>query len=830
MSIVFNNVAPTSGIENEGLGAISVAWFDFNADGLLDLWTAPHGFNSEIEEQNPKLYLNQGDGTFDEIVETVFADKFYGDNHGSAWIDFDNDGDSDLFITNGGAGGTGEGPNKLFVNEGGILEDRALDLNIDFGLGRGRTSLWFDGNKDGLLDVVQINADRPDEQAPSTFWQQTSEGFVNANDTVGFEATEGAVTAQVADLFGDGTQDLLVFADDTSPVKVYDTSTPVWNDITASLPQISDVRDVAIADFNNDGIQDIFLTRVDESVAQVNSNIAVAQKTAFARLIAKQEAPEVGISWLSEGEMTFDSSTGWALNNWEGSQVPESQIFLGSQGVNPSSTKFTLSADDPEVRGKFSLTEDSPPGLYISYDPTTQTWEAVNYNTNYSSLNLLVESSEPLTDVTSVGFVQPDIAGLGGLSPVLLVYDPETGEYLEQTEVAGLSDPTSSRSVVSGDFDNDGDVDLYLESSTAYYSLPSILYDNQGDGTFVPVTNAGGAEIEFLGPRYEDFDIGINIATGDYDRDGFLDIFSGSSTVHTSDGSHSLGTSNYLFRNQGNDNNWLQIDLQGVQSNRDGIGTKVFATAGGITQLRENSGGMHRIAQDQPWLHFGLGENERVDLRIEWESGAVSELPNITTNQLLEIFENSGSNGDDLLIGSLKNDSLYGFDGNDNLQGKKGNDTIHGGAGRDLLYGDNGSDILRGNQNNDTIDGGAERDLLYGGNGSDILFGNIDNDILFGGAGRDTLSGGAGNDILEGNDGEDIFVVAVNEGTDYISDFQLGEDRIVLAEELTFTELTFSGEDILLETETLATLNISAESLTEADFISTEVAMGGETS
>ena len=901
MSIVFNNVVQTSGIDNEELGAISVAWMDFNADGLLDLWTAPHGFNSEIEEKNPKLYLNQGDGTFDEIAETVFADKFYGDNHGSAWIDFDNDGDSDLFITNGGAAGVGEGPNKLFVNEGGILEDRAIELNIDFSLGRGRTSLWFDGNKDGLLDVVQINADRPDGQAPSTFWQQTSKGFVNANDTVGFEVPESAVTAQIADLFGDGSQDLLVFSDDTSPVKVYDTSSPVWNDITASLPQISDVRDVAIADFNNDGVQDIFLTRVKESVAQVNSNIAIAKKTAFARLTAQQGNPEAGISWQSDGEITIDSSTGWTLNKWEGSQVPESQIFLGSQGINPSTSKFTLSTDDPAVWGKFSLTENSPSGLYISYDRGNRTWEAINYNTGYGSLNLLVESSEPLSNVETVGFVQPDLAGLGGLSPVLLVYDPETGEYLEQTEVAGLSDPTSSRSVVSGDFDNDGDVDLFLESSTAYYTLPSILYDNQGDGTFIPVTDAGGAQIEFFGPRYEDFDIGINVATGDYDGDGFLDIFSGSSTVHRSDGTHSLGTPNYLFRNQGNDNNWLQIDLQGTESNRDGIGAKVFVTAGGVTQLRENSGGMHRIAQDQPLLHFGLGENEQVDLlRIEWPSGAVRELSNITANQTLEIIEDEETNNNELLIDSPENkilydfdsiniqgtgedtlygdngndvlrgdrydntihgvageDTLYGDNGNDVLRGNQDNDTIHGGAGEDTLYGDNGNDVLRGNQDDDTIHGvagrdtlygglgndrlmgnqdndllfgGAGDDSLYGGLGSDRIFGNIDNDLLFGGVGDDTLSGGKGNDVLVGNEGKDIFVMAVNEGTDKIFDFQLGEDRFALAEELSFTELTFSGNDILFGNETLATLNISAESLTLADFMNTEVAIEAETS
>ena len=813
MSILFENVTSSSGIEWNGeLGSISVNWLDFNADGLLDLWLVPHGFNSGIVARQPKLYLNQGDGTFSEIAETVFAENFFGDNHGAVWIDFDNDGDSDLFITNGGAGGTGEGPNKLFVNQASILRDRAIELNIDFGLGRGRTSLWFDSDRDGLLDVVQINKARPDGQAPSTFWQQTANGFVNANEIVGFDVTDSAVTAQIADLFGNGTQDLLVFADDSSPVKVYETTTSNWNDLTASLPQISQVRDVAIADFNNDGVQDIFLTRVNEPIAQaVNSNFAVAQKTAFARLITTQEVPEVGISWQTNGTIFFDNSTSWTLDKPTGSEVPSSQIFLGSQGINPSTSNFTLSASDPRVEGIFSLTDESAPGLYIGYNSTTQTWEAVSFKTSYGSSNLLIESTEPLIDVTPVGFAQPELAGLGGLPPVLLVYDPETEAYVEQTEIAGLEAPTSSRSVVSGDFDNDGDVDLYLESSTVYYSLPSILYDNQGDGTFVPVTDAGGAQIEFLGPRHEDFNIGINLATGDYNRDGFLDIFAGASTVESNDGSEALGTPYSLFRNQGNDNNWLQIDLQGVQTNRDGIGTKVFATTTELTQLRENSGGTHRIGQNQPWLHFGLGENEQVDLlRVEWLSGVIQEFTNINTNQLLEIFEDRGSDRSDLLIGTSQDETFYGLNGNDTLEGE---------AGNDLLIGGNGNDLLQGNDNRDILRGGSGRDTLNGGNGNDRLLGNGNRDTLGGGNGRDTLRGGAGDDLLQGDGGSDLFVIAEDEGTDRILDFQLGEDRIALAKELTFAELTFSQNEILSATDTLMRLNISAESLTESDFI-----------
>ena len=727
MSIVFKDVALDSGIEwNGGKGIISVGWLDFNQDGFLDIWASPHSTIANKPEKTPKLYLNQGDETFREIGETIFADSFSGDIHGTAWADFDNDGDSDLLVTNGGRAGTGADPSKFFVNEEGILFDRATELGVGFGLGRTRTAIWFDGNYDGLLDLVQVAESRSDGQAPTTFFQQNIDGFVDANTTVGFEVTGGAVTAQIADLFGNGTQDIIIFSDEGSSLQVYETTSSKWNDITASLPQISQVRDAAIADFDGDGVRDIFFTRVNESVAQgENSNFAVTQKAAFARLTTKVKKgnPAAGLRWQSDGDITFDHSTDWNFGSWAGSEIPPSNIFIGSKAVNPTNSVFTLSPNDPDVVGMFPRTEASPSGLYIGYEPNSQTWEAVNFNTESNtfsrSISLSIESSTSLVDVNPVGFVQPDLAGLGGLSPVLLTYDSKTEQYIDRTEAAGLSEPTSSRSVVSGDFDNDGDVDLYLESSTAYYSLPSIFYENQGDGTFDPITNAANAQIEFLGPRHEEFNIGINLATGDYNRDGFLDIFSGSSTVERSRSTYLLGTPYHLFKNQGNDNNWLQIDLQGVISNREGIGTKVFATSGEKTQLREHSGGMHRIGQNQPWLHFGLAENDSVDLlRVEWLSGAIQEFSDVTPNQILEIIENQGTVGSDLLIGTIEGDTLDGLEGNDTLRGNQGNDILNAGFGDDILLGGSGNDTLQGDVP-DSNQGGS--DTLTGGAGEDVF-------------------------------------------------------------------------------------------------------------
>jgi Ca2+-binding RTX toxin-like protein len=117
------------------------------------------------------------------------------------------------------------------------------------------------------------------------------------------------------------------------------------------------------------------------------------------------------------------------------------------------------------------------------------------------------------------------------------------------------------------------------------------------------------------------------------------------------------------------------------------------------------------------------------------------------------------------------------------------------------LSGDNGNDVLRGNAGNDTLTGGAGGDILNGGNGNDFI------------------DGGLGNDVLTGELGNDLFVLKAGDGRDSISDFQLGIDKLGLADDLTFEDLTFSNNRINLGTEVLATLSgIDTTDLTASDF------------
>jgi len=185
-----------------------------------------------------------------------------------------------------------------------------------------------------------------------------------------------------------------------------------------------------------------------------------------------------------------------------------------------------------------------------------------------------------------------------------------------------LSSPGSALcSCAWGDYDNDGFVDLFLTDRMGGNNL---LYHNNGDGTFSKVTS--GSVVNDGGRSW-------SAAWGDYDNDGFLDLF----VANRGD------ENNFLYRNNGNTNHWLKVKLIGTRSNRSGIGAKVRvkAVVGGndLWQLREVSGGA-TLGQNSLDAHFGLGGAPNVEtLRIQWPSGIVQEMYDVAANQSLTVTE-----------------------------------------------------------------------------------------------------------------------------------------------------------------------------------------------
>lgn len=192
-----------------------------------------------------------------------------------------------------------------------------------------------------------------------------------------------------------------------------------------------------------------------------------------------------------------------------------------------------------------------------------------------------------------------------------------------------------------------------------------------------------------------------------------------------------------------------------------------------------------------------------------------------------------GEAGDDHLEGGGGNDRLLGLAGNDTIFGNNGDDILSGGRGNDIVSGQDGDDRLRGGRDSDTLIAGDGKDRLQGGSGNDILFGQAGNDNLTGAGGADTLSGGngidrlfgrRGSDELTGGQGGDRFIFNLGDGSDTITDFEQGADRIRIASGVeTFDDLAITqvGDDALIRfgNVRILALDEDANDFTISDFI-----------
>ena len=657
--IQFEEVSQQAGITRVG-ESWGNAWGDFDGDGYLDLWATNH-------RHKPSLYRNNRDGTFTDIIDVVWDANPVADTHGAAWADFDNDGDQDLIVLSGSSGGLNSKAhsnhgNHFYINESGRLIERATQLGVDYPLLRGRTPLWFDWNRDGLLDVLLTGVARTDATGMfigSTVFGQVNGKFENMNAISGFFLEKSVEFAQLVSLTEAGNLHLILGSHShvypaaiyeisgtcslrcatrsafSDPAAIYEISGTPFQDVTGAFTIQGGyiVQDAAVADMNGDLLPDIFLARsiYPSYIGQPDAHRLELNIQSTLGVLS-QPIPiflEKGVSFKAEGDVYFEIYSEWGPQRHLlkigtiGHEVTE---FDGGEfiGVMPNlraaTFKVRLSPDDPRVAGLKTRPENERVGIYVGYDANTKKWTLIYHKLPATTL---IETTEPISDVETINFfpfvdIRADLLINKGTGFEVVPPLNETRRFPD------------CHSVAAGDFDNDMDIDLYVVRSSTAENLPNHLYENQGDGNFIQRPEAGGAAGSEHGR-------GQSVTMADYDRDGHLDLFvtNGRGMYPFSEGP------DQLFRNLGSGNNWLQIDLEGTISNRDGIGARLFATTpDGKTQFRENGGGIHWAQQDQKRIHFGLAQNERVsELVIHWPSGLVQKLKDVQANQVLRIVE-----------------------------------------------------------------------------------------------------------------------------------------------------------------------------------------------
>lgn len=627
--IAFTDVSAAAGVDYRG-ESYGASWGDLNGDGYLDLFASNH-------RVRPSLFLNKGNGTFFDIGPQVLTwrNRQYADTHGASWADYDNDGDMDLVVS------TGTGNLSQFLrNEDQRLVDRTVEFGLNIRNVGGRLPVWLDFNGDKLSDFVMTQYGG----IAKLFQQQPGGTFTEVTGTAKLVCNRFHY-AHLIDVTNDGRLDLLCPAETKFPQKIYDTGTMPWTKLFDStspnglFPIVSQVADSVVADFDNNGRPDVFILSGTQlrptSVAQSSSTHLEAQVTGGTK----------GWKMVTTGNVRVALD----LNRSdEKGDLDLTRIRIGASGRNPVGEPFTLDPNDPSVVGMPAPPTEQwqLPQVLIGFEPAANRW-TVTVQTKltptsrnvFSEAYFQVDSTAAITNVVTTGTWPSDRPSR---STLLMNY---SGGWANQTAAAGLDELMQCVSVTPGDFDNDGDVDLYLACRTGASNTPNLLFVNQGNGTFVKLANAGGA----AGPVGIAVESGAGVAdsvvSGDYDVDGFLDLFVTNGFNLRPLG---FGGPNKLLRNKGNGNNWVQIDLVGRNSDRDAVGARVYATAAGKTQLRVQDGAYHRWSQDSRRAHFGLAAAGLVDLRVEWPSGSVNTFNGVAANALYRVVENGAISRVDL--------------------------------------------------------------------------------------------------------------------------------------------------------------------------------------
>jgi hypothetical protein len=186
------------------------------------------------------------------------------------------------------------------------------------------------------------------------------------------------------------------------------------------------------------------------------------------------------------------------------------------------------------------------------------------------------------------------------------------------------------------DYDLDGYPDIFtanghideqigrVQPKVSYRQAP-LLFRNLGRSQFQNVTATMGAA--FNRPI-----VGRGAAYADFDHDGDLDIL-----ISTNNGPA------YLYRNDGgNRNHWLNIRLVGAKSNRDGIGSVIRVKGSSFTQSETVHSGSSYCSASDLAATFGLGKDTSASIEIEWQSGTRQSIGKVDANQFLTIDESRG--------------------------------------------------------------------------------------------------------------------------------------------------------------------------------------------
>ena len=436
---------------------------------------------------------------------------------------------------------------------------------------------------------------------------------------------------------------------------------------------------VCIADVDNDGFQDLYVTALGPNVLWRN--------TGERRFLATDQASDPRWSTgCAFGDYDRDGDVDLYVANYlafDVAKVPRKGetscgrfmnivALCGPRGLTPQPDalyrntgggRFVDATQAAGVAqpGRFGfgvvfsdLDDDGWPDIYVANDSMPNFLFRNRRDGTFVEEGLLrgVAVSRDGREQASMGVDAADYDGDGDFDLVVTNFAQDyttvyhnlgRGTFADRSFESGVGayGPSLGWGVGFVDIDNDGLLDLFVsnghvypdveQTGTSTYRQRSLLFRNQGRGYLRKVTTSEGGLALARSSR--------GAAFGDYDNDGDIDVLISN-----------IDDRPTLLRNDTSAGSWITLRLVGVKSNRDGIGAKVAVVAGGRRQIAEVRAGGSYVSHNDMRLHFGLGNQDRVDVvEIRWPSGIVERVDGLRANRFYQAREGSGIQEDPLL-------------------------------------------------------------------------------------------------------------------------------------------------------------------------------------
>ncbi|MGE5645273.1 MAG: CRTAC1 family protein [Acidobacteriota bacterium] len=484
----------------------------------------------------------------------------------------------------------------------------------------------FDYDNDGLLDLFFVNGaklpgmDKSDPRFWNRLYRNNGDGtFTDVTEKAGVKGEGYGMGAAVADYDNDGREDLFVTGVDHNQL-LHNNGDGTFTDVTekAGLTGKTWAISAGWFDYDNDGFLDLLVINyvrwsvATEPPCHSNSIRAYCSPDSY------QGLPN--ILYHNNGDGTFTDVSvksgiakhvgkgmGAAFADYDGDGYTD--IFVS----NDTYRNFLFHNE-----GNGTFTEA---GVLMG----------VAYNENGKSI---AGMGCDFRDADNDG--RPDIFVVGMVGDTWPLFRNRGRDFQDITSSSGIARaaaPYTAWGAGIFDFDNDGWKDLFasrasiLDNSEEVENLPSklpnTLLRNLGGKKFADVSAQ-------VGPAFQVPQRHRGAAFGDLNNDGRIDVVVTAQHVQPEI---------YINRSE-NRNHWLLVDLTGVKSNRDGLGARVQATAGGVTQYNQATTSVGYSTSSDRRVHFGLGAAAVVDkLEILWPSGVRQTLTNVKADQVLKVRE-----------------------------------------------------------------------------------------------------------------------------------------------------------------------------------------------